>query len=499
MRAGLIVLAPAVTATLLGLLLNPIGAITWEQIGYSIAPERAQQLTLALLGVGVAALALGAVMAFRAYRKADSYLGAAEELDHLLDGEEQIVTLATSADPSKPESARARRTPLFPVLWRRALMYFDGFDPKREFRLEPGEPLKRSTMFAGVVALAMIVATLGLVRAPTPEQAIAQKLRVIAERIAKSATSPDDSMLAEKIREAADALENSKLPPEQKKKKIQEAMQQADKADQKRNNSQSGKDQGTGKSKSQNGNGNSRGEGQSKAAGGQGAGEGSGGTGAGNRANGQGSGKNDKGINKDSGKSNQSGKDNQNIKGDKQSVELQNDLAKAEAQVETAGAKNPSPDNKPGEDKNKGANKPGENPNQKGGSEPNPNVPGEIPKPGAHGDRNRPAAGGNNKDNQDRGSNLGDTHLGEMPAPGKYQRYLKPGEKGAALDIKDARYVMFRIPSAVTSSDGGKTVLDRGRPKATTAYVNAPLAPTSDEAPPDERQLVPPRYRDLIR
>lgn len=491
-------LAPALTAIALGLLLNPIGSITWEPLGYSISPERSAALALALLGVSAAALGSGAIHALRAYRKANSYLGAAQELDDLFDGEEQIVTLATLADPSKLESARARRTPLFPILWRRALMYFDGFDPKREFRLEPGAPLKRSTMFAGVVALAMIVATLGLVRAPSPEQALAQKLRVIAERIAKSATSPDDSMLAEKIREAAEALENSKLPPEEKKKKIQEAMQQADKAEQKRNNSQSGKDQGTGKSKSQNGKGSGKGEGQSEA-GGKGSGQGNGGSGAGNSANGQGSGKNDKGNNKDSGKNNQSAKNDQNSKGDKQSIELQNDLAKAEAQVETAGAKNPAPDVKPGEDKDQGANKAGDNPNEKGGNEPNPNLPGDIPKPGTNGDRNMPAAGGNPKDNQDRGSNLGDTHLGETPTGRNYQRYLKPGEKGAALDIKDARYVMFRIPSAQTSKDGGKTVLDNGRPKASTAYVNAPLAPSSDEAPPDERQLVPPRYRDLIR
>jgi hypothetical protein len=59
--------------------------------------------------------------------------------------------------------------------------------------------------------------------------------------------------------------------------------------------------------------------------------------------------------------------------------------------------------------------------------------------------------------------------------------------------------VMFRLPGAPSSGDGGKTVLDTERPTASTAYVNAPLAPSSDNAPPDERQLVPPRYRDMIR
>ena len=134
----------------------------------------------------------------------------------------------------------------------------------------------------------------------------------------------------------------------------------------------------------------------------------------------------------------------------------------------------------------------------KGGSQPDPNRPGNIPKPGANGDRNIPAAGGKPKNNKDMGSNLGDTHLGEMPTSTNAQRFLKPGEKGATVDIKDARYVMFRLPGAPSSGNGGKTVLDTDRPTATTGYVNAPLAPTSDDAPPDERQLVPPRYRDMI-
>ena len=80
------------------------------------------------------------------------------------------MTFATLANPSAPESSRARRTPLFPILWRRAIALFGGLDIRREFKLEVGEPLKRSSIFAGVVALAMVLATLGLVRAPTPER-----------------------------------------------------------------------------------------------------------------------------------------------------------------------------------------------------------------------------------------------------------------------------------------------------------------------------------------
>jgi len=502
-RAMLCAVAPALTAIALGALLTQIGDVTWTRLGYRLAPERGTVLSLALIGAGIVVLAAGLVMAFRSYRRANDFVAAAAELDERLDCDQEIVTFATLADPSAPESIRARRTPLFPILWRRAIALFGGLDVRREFRLEVGEPLKRSSIFAGVVALAMVLATLGLVRAPTPENTEAAKLRAIAEEIARTSASSDDSALADKIRQAADAIENSKLPPEEKKKRIEEAMREADKAAQKRNNSQSGKNQGTGKSNAQNGNGNGKSQGQGNSAG-AGSGEGKSGTGAGQNPGGGSSGSGKSATGKNSGK-NEGGKGsakndkNDQNKGDQSNLELHDELAKAEAQVETANAKNPGPANQPGEDKNQGgASQPADKTNQKGGSQPDPNRPGNIPKPGANGDRNIPAAGGKPKNNKDMGSNLGDTHLGEMPTSTNAQRFLKPGEKGATVDIRDARYVMFRLPGAPSSGNGGKTVLDTDRPTATTGYVNAPLAPTSDDAAPDERQLVPPRYRDMI-
>jgi uncharacterized membrane protein YgcG len=502
MRVMLCAVAPALTAIALGALLEPIGDLTWARYGYSLAPDRAAELSLALIGAGLVVLAVGLVMAFRAYRRANDFVAAAAELDDLLECNQEIVTFATLANPSAPASSRAGRTPLFPVLWRRAIALFGGLDVRREFRLEVGEPLKRSSIFAGVVALAMVLATLGLVRAPTPENRAAAKLRAIAQEIAKTATTSDDTALADKIRAAADALENSKLPPEEKKARIEEAMRQAEKAAEKRNNSQSGKNQGTGNSKGQSGKGSGNSKGQGNASG-TGTGEGKAGTGAGQNVGGNNPGPGKGGTGNNSGK-NEGGKgsaknDQNNQNKSDQNIKLQDELAKAEAQVETADAKNPGPESKPGDDKNQGgANKPGDKSNPNSGNQPDPNQPGNIPKPGANGDRNTPAAGGNPKNNQDMGSNLGDTHLGEMPTATNAQRFLKPGEKGAGIDIKDARYVMFRIPGAPASAGGGKTVLDNDRPKATTAYVNAPLAPTSDNAPPDERQLVPPRYRDMI-
>ncbi len=479
-RAMLCAVAPALTAIALGVLLEPIGAVTWTRLGYQLAPERAAVLSLGLIGAGIVVLAAGLVIALRAYRRASDFVAAAAELDDRLECDQEIVTFATLADPSAPESIRARRTPLFPVLWRHAIALFANLDIRREFRLEAGEPLKRSSIFAGVVALAMVLATLGLVRAPTPENTEAAKLRAIAEEIARTSTSADDSALADKIRQAADALENSKLPPEEKKKRIEEAMRQADKAAQKRNNSQSGKNQAAGKSNAQNGNGNGKSQGQGNSAG-AGGGEGNSAAGTGQNPGGKSAGSGKGATGKNSGK-NEGGKGsakndkNDQNKGDQSSIELQNELAKAEAQVETANAKNPGPDNQPGNDKNQG-----------GASQPDANRPGSIAKPGANGDRNIPAAGGKPKNNKDMGSNLGDTHLGEMPTSTNAQRYLKPGEKGAALDIKDARYVLFRLPGAPLPVMAGKRCLTpigpRRRPATSMPRLRRPATtrrPTND-------------------
>ncbi len=93
----------------------------------------------------------------------------------------------------------------------------------------------------------------------------------------------------------------------------------------------------------------------------------------------------------------------------------------------------------------------------------------------------------------------GDTHLGQFPAPVRFERFYKAGEHGPPIEIKDARYVLFRIPPATTASGAGKTVLDKERPTASTPYSNLPLKEERITAAPDERQLVPPRYRDLLR
>lgn len=94
---------------------------------------------------------------------------------------------------------------------------------------------------------------------------------------------------------------------------------------------------------------------------------------------------------------------------------------------------------------------------------------------------------------------MGDTHLGEFPKPGNYQRFYKLGERGPAINIRDARYVTFQLPTEIESAGTGVLVPDNTRSQAATPYTNSPLKPERLPASPDEQQLVPPRYRELLR
>ncbi len=484
-RAACYAIVPAIVAALLAVTIRPLGTLSWERWGYVLAPERAAMVEGAMLIVAALAALIGVALAIRAWSRANDFILAASEVDDAVGGHQQILTLATLANPAQPQPSTSERSPLFPLLWRAALGFLTGFDPRRAFPLALGRPLVRSSALGMILGAVMILATLGLVRPPTPLQATAERLRALANEIASTSTDSSDLALASEVRGLADTLSNPNLPPEKKLEQLQELMKKVERRrnEQKQNGSgaQASKSSGSGgSSPSPESKGESKGKGQGK------------GTGAGTA---EGSSNSAKG-----GAQNQQGKTgNNNHKREGQSIELQNELAKAQAQVETANANNPSPENKPGQQEAKSAApKPGTNPNQKGsGAQPNSNQPGNIPQQGAAGQKNIPQPGGNRNAQQDKGSNRGDTKLGEFPAPAKYQRYLKPGEKGE-LDIRDARYVMFRLPSATPVGAGGTSVIDKSRAKATTPYVNAPLKESGADAPPDERQMIPPRYRELI-
>ncbi len=482
-RASIYFLAPALTAMLLAVLLPALGEITWARAGYFLPRDLMLDARLALLAVGIVAIVVGAWRGWRAYSLADDFVGAAIQVDARVHANEQIVTLATlSEEPS--------RSPLFPVLMRNVTAALRAFNPEKEFAVEVGEPVKQSWLPSVAIIVAMGIVALALIRPPLPIDTTAIELRKLANKIEASATTPEEKLIAEKVKKVAKTLTNPNVQPEEKKKQLDEVLAEVDKK-QARAGDQAGA--ATGSSK-----GSDSGASSSSNAAGGSEGKGEGGQ---SQGNGKGSGKSEgKGNGSSQGKG--AGKKNgEKNTGTADSIELKNELAKAQAQVQTDDlAANQTP-NKPAPDaKTAQAPQPGNNPNQQGGSNKNPNEKGGAPMPvpqAGNNAGNKMPNGQGPKPNT--GGTGGDTHLGEFPTAANYERFLKPGDKGMGLHLNDARYVVFKIPSGAASGDDGKTVIDTERPKATTAYTNAPLAASADTAPPDERQLVPPRYRDLIR
>ena len=80
---------------------------------------------------------------------------------------------------------------------------------------------------------------------------------------------------------------------------------------------------------------------------------------------------------------------------------------------------------------------------------------GNIPRPDTSAKGQMPTGGAKSGKNEKGGH--GDTHLGEFPVAENFQRFYKPGE-GAPIEIRDARYVVFRLPTEVVSASGGKIV-----------------------------------------
>ena len=110
-------------------------------------------------------------MAWRAWREADDFMDAAEQVDNAVDGHQEIVTLASLADPAaEPPAQREQRTPLFPLLWRRAAGYLERFDPNGAFAFEVRRPLVRSLPIAAAMVVLLAAVALALVRPPSAEQ-----------------------------------------------------------------------------------------------------------------------------------------------------------------------------------------------------------------------------------------------------------------------------------------------------------------------------------------
>lgn len=479
-RTGLQPVGPAIAAILAAALFTILGRITWERSGYVVDSPAAEALRIALVAVGLLALAAAGVAAWMAYRRADNFVAAAEQVDSMVGAHEEIVTLAILADPGNVERAREGRTPLFPVLWRRVIGYLDGFDAARAFKVEARRPLLRSLAMAGGVLMLTAGMTAALVRLPSPGEIQARKLRQIARALANSPDAIDRTLAAETM-DAADSLENPTLPPEEKiarldalKKDLEHEEQQNRQAASSSSASATGV--GTGKS------------------GGKGAGSGQG------ASNGNGKGKGNGSGNGNGNGSGPGAGTNQGGGGDKnhpQIAELKNEVADAQAQIQSASgdqSKAPSPSNKDGAGNALIA---GKNPNKKGPSqEPGALAKANLPKPDAQ--ATSAMAGGAGSGPKNAKGSSGDTHLGEMPASERFQRFYKVGDKGPPMALRDARYVLFRLPPEAPAGGAGPLVADTSRPTATVPYSNVPLKQNRLDVAPEEQQFIPPRYRDLI-
>lgn len=451
--------------------LDMLNALAFDHFGYLMDAAPALLFQRSLLALALVQLVAAALFAWRAWLHASDFVQTAEQIDCCVGGRQEIVTLATFSDPSRPEAANLR-SPLFPMLWGRAITYLEAFDPHSAFTLDLREPLVRSFILAALAVIILITAAFTLMTRPTPAQSVIHRLQLFAKGIDASAPSPAQQQLAAAARDVAKDLINPKLPPQEKLAELRAIEHELEKFQEQHQTAR------TGKGNSSGGGGNGNGSGGDQGAGGAGRGSGSG----------KGSGISQTGSGKGNG-----GKANQ------QMVELHNDITKAKMKLEQeadSGDKTTTARNNSAHGAGT-THKPGNNPNQPGGQNSS-NGNGQVPQPQTLASSKMPSGQSPGARRSDRGT-MGDTHLGEFPKPGNYQRFYKLGERGPAINMHDARYVTFQLPTEIESAGMGVIVPDSTRPQASTPYTNSPLKQERLPVSPDEQQLVPPRYREMIR
>ena len=499
---------PSVAAMVLAVMLTSIGNLTWARWGYLLGPEVTAGIRVGLWAGAIAGLIASAIAARRAFR-AQAFVEAAARVDRIAAAKEEVLTLALLADPSRARDSS--RSPLFPILWRRAAEKLHRFEISTAFRLEVA-PSIRSGLMASLALIVLLACLLGLMIRPTSALSdAAQHMLETANSLDKSASgSADSKRLADRLREAARALNDSSLTREDKLEQIAAISQELEQRQQPQSKEAGqqpmGKPPGNQSARSQSGSGSGQAKGDK---------QGQSGSGSGGSANGEASGSepgsgsnqagNDKGVRNPS---NKGDSNTQGNRSDQQIAELSKDLQRDRQKLE---GHDSSPNaqqgggNDPNQRENHGnAPRASQNRNQSGSPKPGSGTQkGAGGRPGQK-DSNQVDNAAATKPNGDQarndtGGTSGDTHLGQFPTPGKFERFYKPGDKGEPLEIKNARYVLFRIPPATALDGSGKIVKDTDQPTASTPYTNAPLKDERLSSTPDERQLIPLRYRDLLR
>ncbi|HEY2107865.1 MAG TPA: hypothetical protein VGH29_18855 [Candidatus Binataceae bacterium] len=469
-------LPPVIVLAAAALGLRALGENSWERWGFAMAPERLRLARMVLSGIAALGVVTAAVLAFLSFRRSRDPIAAAELIDRKLGCRQEVLTLATLGDSTRSDA----RSPLFPLLRRRAAQHLERFDPARTFPFQVKQTLRQALFLTGcTVGLLAAAISVLLAANQAPLSAEGRQLRKIAREIANSGIGDAPTQeLANHLHAVADTLENPKVPPQAKLEQLASVEQEL-KAQQRRQQQAAAS------------RGQSAGKGTGK--GNQGAGEGSEGAGQGKEGAGQGQGK---GLAKGSGGDGE-GKPG---KGEVQLAQARRDISKVQARLETEARQKSGQPNQGG-GPNARSPRPGEQPDltrlASTTNSSNLNQFKSNQQPGKEQSNSQRQGAGQQR--RDFGSSQGDTHLGQFPQPGNFERFYKAGEHGPPLDVKNARFVLFRIPPALISAGGGKSVIDNDRTAATVPYANLPLKEERVAADPDEHQLVPPRYRDLLR
>jgi hypothetical protein len=451
---------PLAATLVIAIASNLLNGLAFDFFGYFMDRAAARLFQILLFSMTAVGLLTTAWFGWRAWLSASDFLRAAEQVDRCVKGRQEVVTLASLSEPASSEAA-GMRSPLFPMLWERVSASLGAFDPSSSFELEVRKPLIRSFISAVGVVIASGAVAFALIIPADPTRIVSRRLQLLANTIGESASGLAQQQLAAAARDVANDVVNPKLPPQQKIAELRSIEQELHKFQARNSGSHAGR-------------GNSSGNGAGKGEG-EGSGSGNG------HADSQGA-----GVGKEG-------------KGNRQVIELSTDLAKARAKLQQqadSGNKTATARNDSSKDI-QAAQKPGRNPNQQGAQN-SANGSGQVPEPQNVASAKMPFGTSARPRPTDQGS-MGDTHLGEFPKGGNYQRFYKLGERGATIDVHDARYVTFQLPTEIESAGTGAVVADNTRPRATAPYTNAPLKPQRLRASPEEQQLVPPRYRELIR
>jgi hypothetical protein len=457
----------------------------WRRMGIALSSTAASRIRISLLALAGAGLMVTAWSSWRAYRQARDLKRLAARLDGEINAHQEILTFGEVI--AGGTEAASTRSPLFPVLWQRVSEYLSSFDPAACFRINMPRLLARSALLT-VTWLVLLFGSLILFSSSQrpPYYNEARRLAELANEIDKTTSSAQTQALARRLRAGARALLNPNTSDKEKLIQLTALRRELEQAE----------PGGTHAEKP-----------QAKAAaraGGASAGQGSAnqrGTGAGKQNQGQGEGGKG-GEGRGLGKQRSAG-----AATEEQGLleQARNELSKVEKQLETGTARQPKSATKIGDNNPQGQQR------QTSGGQANVNPlrPGNQPVPAPEnkegtGSRRQqtargeatPKAGAGTKNP---GAGHGDTRLGETPASRAYARFYKPGEHGPALGIKDARYVTVSIPPAAEPAAGGKIIAGGAPSKAATPYANLPLPTGAVPANPQEQQLVPPRYRDLLR